>query len=68
MNHIRDQLPDIKARLNTIMGQVQQELNSFGDEAIYGDSNQVRPSRLDTSPLSNHMSCHRSKVRSSSGS
>ncbi|TFY55695.1 hypothetical protein EVG20_g9226 [Dentipellis fragilis] len=40
MNHIRDKLPDMKARLNTLMGQAQQELNSFGDSAIYGDSNQ----------------------------
>lgn len=31
----------MKARLNTLMGQAQQELNSFGDEAIYGDTNQV---------------------------
>lgn len=42
MNHIRDKLPDMKARLNTLMGQAQQELNSFGDSAIYGDKNQVR--------------------------
>ncbi|KII86038.1 hypothetical protein PLICRDRAFT_56503 [Plicaturopsis crispa FD-325 SS-3] len=40
MNHIRDKLPDMKARLNTLMGQAQQELNSFGDSAIYGDKNQ----------------------------
>ncbi|PSS03327.1 hypothetical protein EW026_g5003 [Hermanssonia centrifuga] len=40
MNHIRDKLPDMKARLNTLMGQAQQELNSFGDAAIYGDVNQ----------------------------
>ncbi|KAI0091428.1 Dynamin central region-domain-containing protein [Irpex rosettiformis] len=40
MNHIRDKLPDMKAKLNTLMGQAQQELNSFGDAAIYGDSNQ----------------------------
>ncbi|KAI0339719.1 hypothetical protein BDW22DRAFT_1361305 [Trametopsis cervina] len=40
MNHIRDKLPDMKAKLNTLMGQAQQELNSFGDSAIYGDSNQ----------------------------
>lgn len=39
MNHIRDKLPDMKARLNTLMGQTQQELNSFGDSAIFGDSN-----------------------------
>ncbi|KAI9510555.1 dynamin protein dnm1 [Russula earlei] len=37
LNHIRDKLPDMKARLNTLMGQAQQELDSFGDEAIYGD-------------------------------
>lgn len=42
MNHIRDKLPDMKARLNTLMGQAQQELNSFGDAAIFGDKNQVR--------------------------
>ncbi|KAL6301726.1 Dynamin central region-domain-containing protein [Sparassis latifolia] len=40
MNHIRDKLPDMKARLNTLMGQAQQELNSFGDSAVYGDTNQ----------------------------
>ncbi|KAH9913078.1 dynamin protein dnm1 [Epithele typhae] len=40
MNHIRDKLPDMKARLNTLMGQAQQELNSFGDAALYGDKNQ----------------------------
>ena len=46
MNHIRDKLPDMKARLNTLMGQAQQELNSFGDAAIYGDVNQVKVTRL----------------------
>ncbi|PFH50948.1 hypothetical protein AMATHDRAFT_143771 [Amanita thiersii Skay4041] len=40
MNHIREKLPDMKARLNTLMGQAQQELNSFGDAAIFGDKNQ----------------------------
>ncbi|KAH9930265.1 Dynamin central region-domain-containing protein [Fomitopsis serialis] len=40
LNHIRDKLPDMKARLNTLMGQAQQELNSFGDAAVYGDKNQ----------------------------
>ncbi|KAF8997828.1 dynamin protein dnm1 [Cyathus striatus] len=43
MNHIRDKLPDMKARLNTLMGQAQQELNSFGDSAIFGDQNQQGP-------------------------
>ena len=49
MNHIRDKLPDMKARLNTLMGQAQQELNSFGDSAIFGDKNQV-PYLLSPSP------------------
>ncbi|KAF8159271.1 dynamin protein dnm1 [Crassisporium funariophilum] len=40
INHIREKLPDMKARLNTLMGQAQQELNSFGDSAIFGDKNQ----------------------------
>ncbi|KAJ3774531.1 Dynamin central region-domain-containing protein [Lentinula raphanica] len=40
MNHIREKLPDMKARLNTLMGQAQQELNSFGDAAVFGDKNQ----------------------------
>ncbi|GEQ68101.1 hypothetical protein JCM33374_g1768 [Metschnikowia sp. JCM 33374] len=31
MNHIRDRLPDIKAKLNTLMGQAEQELASYGD-------------------------------------
>lgn len=31
MGHIRDRLPDIKARLNTLMGQTEQELASYGD-------------------------------------
>lgn len=36
MTHIRDRLPDIKARLNTLMGQTQQELASYGDVAFTG--------------------------------
>ena len=36
MVHIRDRLPDIKARLNTLMGQTQQELASYGDVAFTG--------------------------------
>ncbi|KAF8555861.1 hypothetical protein OG21DRAFT_1410225 [Imleria badia] len=40
INHIREKLPDMKARLNTLMGQAQQELNSFGDAAVFGDKNQ----------------------------
>ncbi|PVI03699.1 dynamin-1 [Periconia macrospinosa] len=36
MAHIRDRLPDIKARLNTLMGQTQQELASYGDVTFLG--------------------------------
>ncbi|KAF2435685.1 hypothetical protein EJ08DRAFT_579932 [Tothia fuscella] len=36
MIHIRERLPDIKARLNTLMGQTQQELASYGDVAFTG--------------------------------
>ena len=36
MGHIRERLPDIKARLNTLMGQTQQELASYGDVAFIG--------------------------------
>jgi dynamin 1-like protein len=38
MSHIRDKLPDMKARLNTLMGQTQQELAAFGDTAFLGDA------------------------------
>ena len=36
MGHIRDRLPDIKARLNTLMGQTQQELASYGSKQFAG--------------------------------
>ena len=36
MSHIRERLPDIKARLNTLMGQTQQELASYGDMQFNG--------------------------------
>lgn len=36
MAHIRERLPDIKARLNTLMGQTQQELASYGDVKFTG--------------------------------
>lgn len=36
MSHIRDRLPDIKARLNTLMGQTQQELASYGNTQFSG--------------------------------
>ncbi|KZP01495.1 dynamin protein dnm1 [Calocera viscosa TUFC12733] len=40
LNHIREKLPDMKARLNTLMGQTQHELDSFGDAAFLGDQHQ----------------------------
>ncbi|KAK0255660.1 hypothetical protein B0A54_10978 [Friedmanniomyces endolithicus] len=36
MAHIRARLPDIKARLNTLMGQTQQELASYGTDGFTG--------------------------------
>lgn len=36
MSHIRDRLPDIKARLNTLMGQTQQELAGYGNKQFSG--------------------------------
>lgn len=36
MVHIRERLPDIKARLNTLMGQTQQELATYGDNQFSG--------------------------------
>ncbi|KAK9379654.1 Dynamin central region-domain-containing protein [Kockiozyma suomiensis] len=36
MTHIREKLPDIKARLNTLMGQTQQELASYGEPQVTG--------------------------------
>lgn len=35
MSHIRERLPDIKARLNTLMGQTEQELVSYGDATLF---------------------------------
>ncbi|ANB14464.1 dynamin-related GTPase DNM1 [Sugiyamaella lignohabitans] len=39
MAHIRDRLPDIKARLNTLMGQTEQELASYGVDSSYSKEN-----------------------------
>lgn len=39
MGHIRERLPDIKARLNTLMGQTEQELASYGNDAFQGVEN-----------------------------
>ncbi|EJU03783.1 hypothetical protein DACRYDRAFT_49126 [Dacryopinax primogenitus] len=40
LNHIREKLPDMKARLNTLMGQTQHELDSFGDAALFDGQHQ----------------------------
>ncbi|CAN3365350.1 dynamin-related protein Dnm1p [Diutina catenulata] len=43
MGHIRDRLPDIKAKLNTLMGQAEQELASYGDmPSALTDSKEAR--------------------------
>lgn len=43
MNHIRDRLPDIKAKLNTLMGQTEQELSAYGDvPSDFSDSKEGR--------------------------
>lgn len=34
MGHIRERLPDIKAKLNTLMGQTEQELVTYGDASL----------------------------------
>lgn len=39
MAHIRERLPDIKARLNTLMGQTEQELASYGDAKWFSPAN-----------------------------
>ncbi|CUS22215.1 LAQU0S05e00298g1_1 [Lachancea quebecensis] len=41
MNHIRDKLPDIKARLNTLMGQTEQELATYGGSGVITQENQA---------------------------
>ncbi|KAF6005879.1 hypothetical protein HII12_005455 [Brettanomyces bruxellensis] len=39
MNHIRDRLPDIKARLNTLIGQAEQNLATYGDQLCVTEEN-----------------------------
>lgn len=46
MNHIRERLPDIKAKLNTLMGQTEQELASYGDVATMADTKEGRAALL----------------------
>ncbi|SCV99566.1 LAFE_0A06018g1_1 [Lachancea fermentati] len=41
MNHIRDKLPDIKARLNTLIGQTEQELATYGGTGIITNENKA---------------------------
>lgn len=46
MNHIRDRLPDIKAKLNTLMGQAEQELASYGDIPSLAETKEGRSALL----------------------
>lgn len=39
MSHIRDRLPDIKTKLNTLIGQTQEELASYGTDDHITDEN-----------------------------
>lgn len=41
MLHIKERLPDIKAKLNTLMGQTEQELASYGDPSIADNENKA---------------------------
>lgn len=42
MNHIRDKLPDIKAKLNSLIGSTEQELQQYGGfENYYGEDKSV---------------------------
>lgn len=45
MNHIRERLPDIKAKLNTLIGQTEQELARFG-EVQTSDSTESRAAMI----------------------
>lgn len=42
MNHIRERLPDMKTRINSLITQTSQELLSYGDPTLEGKSNRVR--------------------------
>lgn len=46
MNHIRERLPDIKAKLNTLVGQTEQELASYGEVALTADTQEGRAALL----------------------
>ncbi|KAF9581720.1 Dynamin- GTPase protein [Lunasporangiospora selenospora] len=41
MSHIRDKLPDIKAKINSQIGQTQQELSSYGDPTFTGQAHRA---------------------------
>lgn len=41
MNHIRERLPDMKSKLNTMIGQTQQELSLFGDPKVESNESKV---------------------------
>ncbi|KAI9293116.1 hypothetical protein K502DRAFT_318837 [Neoconidiobolus thromboides FSU 785] len=39
VNHIRERLPDMKSKLNTMIGQTQQELASYGNPSVESNEN-----------------------------
>ena len=41
MNHIRERLPDMKTRINALIGQTQQELASYGDITLTDNTQRV---------------------------
>ncbi|SCU82761.1 LAME_0C02762g1_1 [Lachancea meyersii CBS 8951] len=41
LNHIREKLPDIKARLNTLIGQTEQELQTYGGTGVITKENRA---------------------------
>jgi dynamin 1-like protein len=41
MNHIRERLPDIKTRINSLITKTSQELSSYGDPKLEGKQNRV---------------------------
>lgn len=48
VNHIRERLPDMKSKLNTMIGQTQQELASYGDPKVESNENKVSPVHFNT--------------------
>jgi hypothetical protein len=47
--------PGTEARLDALMSEAQQEINTLGDDANYGDTKQARPSH--TCPIAHPYQC-----------